>query len=150
MACNRSIEQRWRGRGGACPSFDLRPSTLFILGEKTNLQIEEIRLGALQTGTGIGGSGGIKEGRVREVTFENVGHMFPLQAVARTAKEMAPWLGQESARWLEEERAWVAQREKRKANGENIGFELTKEMRELVKPPKMPSTSKKPTGGSKL
>ena len=53
---------------------------------------------------GVGGSGGVAAGRVKGVTFEEIGHLIPMEVVDRTAVEIAGWVGKEMALWNEEER----------------------------------------------
>ena len=60
------------------------------------------------TGVGIGGSGGVKAGRVSSVTFDGIGHLIPMEVVGRTADECVGWLKPELDRWKkidDEERA---------------------------------------------
>ena len=66
-----------------------------------------------QTGIGIGGSGGIKEGRVKDVLLKGGGHLIPMEAVDDSADHIANWLGQELQRWWEEEAEWKKVRESR-------------------------------------
>ena len=86
---------------------ELRPTALYIFGGASPVSpphLNEERLA--QTGSGIGGSGGPKEGRVKGVTFEGVGHLVPMEAVSRTAEVSAEWIGHEIKRVQEEERRW--------------------------------------------
>lgn len=59
-----------------------------------------------RTGSGVGGSGGVKEGRVKEVVLERTGHLVAMEAVDACADAAATWLGQELKRWREEEDAF--------------------------------------------
>lgn len=56
------------------------------------------------TGTGVGGSGGTKEGRVREVVLEEIGHLVAMEAVEACADAATSWIGKEMGRWRDEER----------------------------------------------
>ena len=90
----------------------LRPSVLYIFGSESFLSTPVLKADKLaHTGTGVGGSGGVKEGRVKDFTFEGVGHLIPMEVVERTAEACAGWIGPEVGRWrgLEEEqrRAWA-------------------------------------------
>ena len=64
------------------------------------------------TGTGTGGSGGVKKGRVAEVTFKGVGHLLPMEIVGETAEASGDWITREVNRWAElesaERREWAA------------------------------------------
>lgn len=64
------------------------------------------------TGVGVGGSGGMKKGRVDSVTFDGIGHLIPMEIVGATADACTGWLVPELQRWkrLEdaERREWAA------------------------------------------
>lgn len=78
----------------------LRPSVFYIFGEESALSAPLLKADKLATtGTGVGGSGGVKKGRVSEVTFPAVGHLIPMEDVDRTADACASWLVPEVARW---------------------------------------------------
>ncbi|KAF2813251.1 uncharacterized protein BDZ99DRAFT_252107 [Mytilinidion resinicola] len=78
----------------------LRPSVLYVFGELSDLSTPEFRADKLSmTGVGVGGSGGVKEGRVKEVLFEKTGHLIPMEKVGETAESMAQWVGAEMDRW---------------------------------------------------
>lgn len=82
---------------------ELRPSVLYIFGETSNLSPPEARKAKMDvTGTGTGGSGGAKYGRVKEVLAKGQGHLVPMEAVALCADAAAKWLGSEKAIWQEE------------------------------------------------
>lgn len=100
------------------PCDTLRPgraNALFLsrlVAERTNLRLDEMREGIKATGTGVGGSGGIQEGRVKEVTVREKGHLFPFEAVGATAQECGKWLGEEMKRYRNIESKWLEEREK--------------------------------------
>ncbi|KAJ8061934.1 hypothetical protein OCU04_009719 [Sclerotinia nivalis] len=100
----------------------LRPSALWVLGTKTYLSIDEMR-------EGIGGSGGIKEGRVKEVLMEG-GHLFPFEDVPVTGKACAEWLGEEMDRYRKIEEKWV----ERKKMSKRDHIVLSEEWMRVVKP----------------
>ncbi len=56
------------------------------------------------TGSGVGGSGGAKEGRVKEVVVASAGHLVAMEAVDACADAVAGWLEAELSRWREDER----------------------------------------------
>lgn len=87
----------------------LRPSVLWLLGEKTYLHMDEMREGIKITGTGVGGSGGISEGKVKEVNIKGRGHLFPFNAVEETA-ECGKWLSEELDKFREIEVKWNNER----------------------------------------
>lgn len=56
-----------------------------------------------RTGSGIGGSGGVKEGRVKGIVLGKNGHLVAMEAVEACADATAAWLGTELKRWREED-----------------------------------------------
>ncbi|OJZ90282.1 hypothetical protein ASPFODRAFT_40580 [Aspergillus luchuensis CBS 106.47] len=82
----------------------VRPSVLWIYGGKSIMAGPEQRAEKIQrTGTGVGGSGGHKNGRVKEIVIPNGGHFVPFEDVAGVAGPAADWIKQETDRWHEEE-----------------------------------------------
>lgn len=82
----------------------LRPSVLYIFGGQSDFSRPDLRKQKMErTGTGVGGSGGTEVGRVKEVVFEDVGHLVPMEAVGRCAAAAGEWLASELKRWREEE-----------------------------------------------
>ena len=83
---------------------NIRPSVLYLHGGKSAISIPAFREQRLsKTGIGIGGSGGAKAGRVKEVVLESVGHLVPMEAVDESAEAVANWLTLEMQRWRKEE-----------------------------------------------
>lgn len=92
----------------------LRPSVLYIFGSLSALSAPELVADkTAMTGTGVGGSGGVAEGKVREVTIEGVGHLIPMEAVEKTAELVAEHVGSEMRRWRKDEEALRAEWEKK-------------------------------------
>ncbi|KAK2601753.1 hypothetical protein QQS21_004637 [Conoideocrella luteorostrata] len=90
----------------------LRPSALFVLGKDTTKTWKDsMRNAARIAGTGVGGSGGMEDGRIREV-FAHGGHMFPFTAVLETAQACAAWIGDEIGRYSSQEKKWNNERSK--------------------------------------
>ena len=58
------------------------------------------------TGTGVDGSGGFEEGRVKEVVLEGVGHLVSMIAPGKSAHAAAGFLAGELGRWRAEEEEW--------------------------------------------
>ncbi|EEP80968.1 conserved hypothetical protein [Uncinocarpus reesii 1704] len=82
----------------------LRPSAFYIFGDKSDMSNPEFCRDKLEiTGSGAGGSGGVKEGRVDARTLKDVGHLIPMEAVGEAAELSAVWVGRELQRWREEE-----------------------------------------------
>ena len=94
----------------------LRPSVFYIFGDPSAgaiLSAPVLRADKLaHTGAGVGGSGGVKKGRVSSVTFEGVGHLIPMEVVGKTADAATGWLAPEIERWRAiedaERRDWAA------------------------------------------
>jgi hypothetical protein len=81
----------------------LRPGCLYVLGNKSPYKSEaglEEKFNLI--GTGVGGSGGLRVGRVK---IENVsgGHFFPFESVPETAELLKDWVQAEAARSEKEE-----------------------------------------------
>lgn len=77
----------------------LRPSALYILGSDVpRAAIEMARDRLENTGSGVGGSGGIAYGRVKSITLDG-SHLLPLENVRKTAEEASCWISQEVQWW---------------------------------------------------
>lgn len=82
----------------------VRPSVLYVFGSESHCTSCEPTADKVETtGVGIGGSGGASRGQVAEVTVEGVGHLIPMEAVAKTAELSAKWLKKEMSTWRERE-----------------------------------------------
>jgi pimeloyl-ACP methyl ester carboxylesterase len=82
----------------------LRPSVFYIFGEHSDLSAAIFRDEKMaNTGTGIGGSGGVKAGRVVDVIIKGTGHLIPMEKVEETGAYAAGWIGKEMKRWSENE-----------------------------------------------
>jgi hypothetical protein len=76
----------------------------YIFGEHSDLSAAEFRADKMEfTGTGTGGSGGAKEGRVQEVVIKGTGHLIPMEKIEETGMQAAGWIGREMARWAANE-----------------------------------------------
>lgn len=84
---------------------ELRPSVFYIFGGLSNMSLPPVRKQKMDmTGTGLGGSGGAKEGKVKELVLDGIGHLVAMEAADKCAEAAAQWLGQETKR-IEKERA---------------------------------------------
>lgn len=88
----------------------LRPSCLWIVGGATFLNVDEIHEGVKICGSGIGGSGGVSEGRVKEVILPGLGHLMPFQEIGTVVGPCVAWLQQEMDRFRQMEREWGEER----------------------------------------
>ncbi|KAJ6096256.1 hypothetical protein N7486_007002 [Penicillium sp. IBT 16267x] len=81
----------------------LRPPVLYVLGQSSPFAVPEIREKIIKrTGTGIGGSGGVKALRVEEKLIPG-SHQLPLENVSGTATAVGPWISNSLRRWKEDE-----------------------------------------------
>ncbi|KAJ5945752.1 hypothetical protein N7454_002591 [Penicillium verhagenii] len=87
----------------------LRPSIFYIFGGRSNISIPALRADKIKnTGTGLGGSGGVANGRVREAFLEQAGHLIPQETPRETAELISLWLRPELDRWQSEDEAFRA------------------------------------------
>lgn len=83
---------------------ELRPSVLYIFGEKSVLSTPILRQGKMErTGTGVGGSGGVSAGRVKEVLLD-CGHLVAMEKVTECADAITAHLSSELERWRQEKK----------------------------------------------
>lgn len=89
----------------------LRPSVFYIFGSESNLTTDPASIPEKMalTGSGDGGSGGEKEGRVANVVIKDTGHLIPMEKVEETAMHAASWIGKEISRWWDGERRTEAE-----------------------------------------
>jgi hypothetical protein len=90
---------------------NLRPSVLYVFGSESFLTSDPINIQEKLelTGCGVGGSGGVKEGRVSQVMIQDAGHLIPMEKVENTASHAAAWLGREITRWRANEKLTEAE-----------------------------------------
>ncbi|KAI2784372.1 putative toxin biosynthesis protein [Daldinia loculata] len=104
-----SVFPFYRSEGGSILKHipEVRPSVLWVFGGDSELGAPEGRKLKTETcGTGDGGSGGLKLGRVDQVVLEGRGHLFPMEIPDECAKHAAAWIGKEMVRWREKEREY--------------------------------------------
>ena len=71
----------------------LRPNVFYIFGGKSYLSTaNDIMDKFLNTGVGVGGSGGSRTGRVQRVVFGENTHLLPFEAPSKCSLAMAEWL----------------------------------------------------------
>lgn len=84
----------------------VRPSVFYMYGGKSHFimsQAEARKAKLERTGTGVGGSGGAKEGRVIEKVYKEGGHYIPLERPDVLVPDISKWLSKELDRWRDEE-----------------------------------------------
>ncbi|RAK74182.1 putative toxin biosynthesis protein [Aspergillus fijiensis CBS 313.89] len=85
----------------------LRPSVCYVFAGRSDMCLPEMMADKLRaTGTGLGGSGGVAAGRVREVYLKDFGHLLAQEAPGQCAEAASEWLGGELERWRAEEAAF--------------------------------------------
>ncbi|KAF2798162.1 putative toxin biosynthesis protein [Melanomma pulvis-pyrius CBS 109.77] len=86
----------------------LRPRTLFMYGDFSHINHEEIReIHLSRTGTGAGGNGGIADGGVEEKIVEDGGHLCVFEKPTAMAKDISEFLKKETVRWKKEKKFWA-------------------------------------------
>lgn len=88
----------------------LRPSCMWVLGGATFLGLDEIHEGIKICGSGVGGSGGMSEGRVKEMILPGLGHLMPFQEIKTVIEPCVVWLQEEMDRFRRMERRWEEER----------------------------------------
>lgn len=122
----------------------LRPSVLYIFGGKSDMSSPTMMADKLNhTGTGLGGSGGILAGRVKDVVLKENGHLVAQEAPVQCAEETSKWLGPELQRWKEDEKLFRDQwSRKSKVEKMTIDHRWKEHVPAPVRPKKEASKSK--------
>lgn len=91
-----------------CESLpQLRPTALYIYGEYTHINLDEVRdMHLTQTGSGRGGNGGASDGGVASEMLEDCGHLCPFEKPDVIAGLISKWLKPEIDRWREQNNFW--------------------------------------------
>jgi pimeloyl-ACP methyl ester carboxylesterase len=109
----------------------LRPSALFLYGEYSHINFDDVReVQVSSTGTGQGGNGGVVDGGVRQEVLEDCGHLCLLEKPSVIAKSVAGWLSGEVKRFREEKEFWENADTGKSKNGRT---ELSEKWIDLVK-----------------
>jgi len=118
---------------------EVRPSVLWVFGETSSMSFPEARkMKIATTGTGVGGSGGAKEGRVKEVLLKGIGHLVAMEASEQCADAAAPWIGKEMQRFEAERKAYVDWTKKSMTEKTTLSEEWKKRVGTLSATPKGP------------
>ena len=108
---------------------ELRPSVLYIFGGQSDMSSPAFRQIKMNvTGSAIGGSGGAKEGRVKEVVLKGIGHLVAMEASVQCADAAAPWLGQELERFRAVRREYLEWTKKSSVEKTTLSQEWEKRM----------------------
>ncbi|KAE8421766.1 Alpha/beta hydrolase fold-1 [Aspergillus pseudocaelatus] len=85
----------------------LRPSVLYIFGERSEISTPPVRRERLEmTGSGVGGSGGTHRGRVKEVVLPT-GHLVPMENAWECARVSASFSHFELTRWETDQHEFI-------------------------------------------
>jgi pimeloyl-ACP methyl ester carboxylesterase len=115
---------------------ELRPSAFYIFGEKSDMSSPAaIKQKMDITGTAPGGSGGVKEGRVKGLTLKGIGHLVAMEASERCADAAASWFGQEVKRFEAERKAYEEWTKKSLAEKQTMSEEWKKHVGGPLKKP---------------
>lgn len=116
---------------------EVRPSVLYVFGETSPMSNQEARRRKMDTtGTGVGGSGGTKEGQVKEVVLKGVGHLVAMEASMLCAEASAEWLDGEMKRWKSERRRYVEWAKKSLVEKSTLSEEWKRRIKTLNGPEK--------------
>ncbi|KAE8312743.1 Alpha/beta hydrolase family-domain-containing protein [Aspergillus transmontanensis] len=86
---------------------EMKPSVLYVFGETSELSSPAARQAKMDiTGTGIGGNGGVRRQRVKEVTLPT-GHLVPMERVMDCANAIATFSDAELSRWDAERQKYL-------------------------------------------
>lgn len=80
----------------------LRPSCFFVYGAKSHFfssSIESRKDKLQSTGIAVGGSGGVENEAVKDISLEGLGHFAPFEKPGLVAEGMFQWLSIEMDRW---------------------------------------------------
>ncbi|KAH6894423.1 Alpha/beta hydrolase family-domain-containing protein [Thelonectria olida] len=86
---------------------NVRPGVLYVFGGKSDISPVELQDEKMTiTGSGLGGSGGIKAGRVKKVVGEEYGHLIPMENPNLCAQAAAEWIQAELEKWWTDQRKY--------------------------------------------
>ena len=118
---------------------ELRPSALYIFGGKSDMSFPLARKQKLErTGVGVGGSGGVTAGRVKEIVLEEIGHLVAMEAGGneQSAEAAAEWIGEELKRFVGEKKAYIDWMKKSSEEKTTLSEEWKKRIGGPLRPPK--------------
>jgi pimeloyl-ACP methyl ester carboxylesterase len=85
---------------------EVKPSVLYIFGRQSEASPPEYRQDKMErTGTGVGGSGGLANGKVKEVVLD-CGHLVGMEDPTGCAKACASFMADDLEKWALREQEW--------------------------------------------
>jgi len=122
----------------------LRPSVLYICPEKGPMsEAKSSKEKIERTGSGLGGSGGVKEGRIASRIVNDVGHLLPFEKPLKCASVAAEWLSKDI-------KAWQERVEFERQHRDDKGIDKVALSKEWLKQTKHHFTKSKLSGRAKL
>ncbi|KAK3692488.1 Alpha/beta hydrolase family-domain-containing protein [Podospora appendiculata] len=86
---------------------NVRPGVLWVFGSLSDVNPPDVRAEKMElTGVGVGGSGGVKAGRVKAETIEGFGHLVPMEQTTRCAELAADFVADDLRVWRDEDAAF--------------------------------------------
>jgi hypothetical protein len=91
----------------------VRPSVLWVFGSRSYLASAKAQDAKMRvTGTGVGGSGGVKKGMVEKAVLES-SHTLVFEQIDKCAEVAADWVGRWFQDWLADEKVLAKYKSKR-------------------------------------
>ncbi|KAL1861574.1 hypothetical protein VTK73DRAFT_7048 [Phialemonium thermophilum] len=116
----------------------LRPSVLWLYGSKSEIGTPVVRKDNVgRCGAGVGGSGGVQAGMVKDVVVEGFGHLFPMEVTTLTAEHAAASIVPAVERWRREEAEFQAWAQKPDIEKQVIDDDFKKKVESLKAKPKI-------------
>ena len=87
----------------------IRPTTLWIFADQSTLsQPDSCRERVERTGTGVGGNGGVKHGKVKQKTMKDAGHLVPFERPQEVAETIGDFLTEALTIWWKDHNEWTS------------------------------------------
>ena len=115
----------------------VRPGVLWVFGTRSFVSPERLRREKMETtGVGVGGSGGVAAGKVKQVLMD-VGHLIPMERPRECAEHAARWLQEVGLEeWRREEREYEEWKRGSTEDKERLNDEWLKRLRRKGPAPK--------------
>lgn len=122
---------------------NLRPGAFYVFGSESDFSDgSACELKVSVTGVGVGGSGGVPEGRVDSIIFEGIGHLIAMEAVEQTADVASKWIGRELQLYRAEQEEYEQWTEKTLVEKQRLDDKWLEMMPRLKAPTPKPKESK--------
>ena len=112
----------------------LRPSVLYVFPQKSPVSTPALHAQKMElTGTGKGGSGGVKAGRVKSVGIEHGSHLVTFEKPDLCAEILVGWLMEWFEQWKQDEEMEMEEGARGKSEMEGNRLVISKEWRDRTK-----------------